>query len=110
MGLPASRVAPSVDCRPNDGAYHARHVDRRAVHGALFAALRRVGRQDVILAPEKTGVARALLPKPVMCARRRRRASSEAGIAMAIALFTLLVFMLLTATSTLIGSADTRAT
>src|SRR5712692_2002341 len=42
MGLPASRVAPSVDCRPNDGACRARHVDRRAVHGALFAALRGV--------------------------------------------------------------------
>src|SRR5713101_1303232 len=40
----------------------------------------------------------------------RRPRPREAGITMAIALFTMMVFILLTATSTLIGSANTRAT
>src|SRR3989449_3011505 len=41
---------------------------------------------------------------------RRRRRPSEAGIAMAISLFTLMVFIVVCATSTLIAGSDIRAT
>src|SRR3989442_4957486 len=65
----------------------------------------RVGR-----AAEKTVVAPALLSPPSMRPTRRRRRPSEAGIAMVISLFTLMVFIVVCATSTLIARSDIRAT
>src|SRR5436305_14658763 len=58
----------------------------------------------------RTAVASGLLPPPSMRPARRPRRPSEAGIAMAIALFTLMVFIVLAATSSLIASSDVRAT
>src|SRR5438093_742395 len=58
----------------------------------------------------RTAVASGLLPQPSMRPARRPRRRSEAGIAMAIALFTLMVFIVLAATSSLIASSDVRAT
>src|SRR5947199_8774420 len=58
----------------------------------------------------RTAVASGLLPPPSMHPARRPRRRSEAGIAMAIALFTLMVFIVLAATSSLIASSDVRAT
>src|SRR3989442_8914513 len=65
----------------------------------------RVGR-----APEKTAVAPPLLLRSSMRTARRRRRPSEAGIAMVISLFTLMVFIVVCATSTLIAGSDIRAT
>src|SRR5436309_3421444 len=58
----------------------------------------------------RTALASGLLPQPSMRPARRPRRRSEAGIAMAIALFTLMVFIVLAATSSLIASSDVRAT
>src|SRR5437879_1622341 len=58
----------------------------------------------------RTAVASGLLPQLSMRPARRPRRPSEAGIAMAIALFTLMVFIVLAATSSLIASSDVRAT
>src|SRR5438046_10635447 len=58
----------------------------------------------------RTAVAFGLLPQPSMRPARRPSRPSEAGIAMAIALFTLMVFIVLAATSSLIASSDVRAT
>src|SRR5207245_979534 len=58
----------------------------------------------------RTAVPSGLLPPLSMRPARRPRRRSEAGIAMAIALFTLMVFIVLAATSSLIASSDVRAT
>src|SRR5437016_98871 len=58
----------------------------------------------------RTAVASGLLPPPSMRPARRPSRPSEAGIAMAIALFTLMVFIVLAATSSLMAGSDIRAT
>src|SRR5439155_672700 len=79
--------------------------DQRAHPGAAVAgAAAAAGRA------RRTAVASGLLPQPSMRPARRPRRPSEAGIAMAIALFTLMVFIVLAATSSLIASSDVRAT
>src|SRR5712664_3950959 len=80
------------------------HLGARRMPAAVAGAAAAAG------SARRNAVASGLLPSPSMRPARRHRRPSEAGIAMAIALFTLMVFIVLAATSSLIASSDVRAT